>query len=377
MDRHRMKIAILTSSRADYGIYLPLLRTLEKEKEIDFEIIAFGTHLAKDFGNTIDQILADGFSVSYSIDTLPKGDTAIDITCSLSKTIATFGKFWDAHRLEYDWVLCLGDRYEMFGAVTAGIPFGIRFAHIHGGETTLGAMDNIFRDAITHASKLHFTSCEQHRQRVENLISGSKNVYNVGALSLENLANIPLYSIKEFKDYFFVDLSVPTILSTIHPETVNPENNQNFVEEYSKAILSLEDYQILITLPNTDTNNSVIRERLLKLPGETQNRVICIENLGTRGYFSAMKHCCFIMGNSSSGIIEAASFGKYVINIGDRQKGRFCSENMINTSFNSSKINEIIKSIPKQPFQGKNIFYKPDSSKIIIKIIKETSVSNL
>lgn len=366
-----MKIAILTSSRADYGIYLPLLRTLEKEKEIDFEIIAFGTHLAKDFGYSIDQILADGFSVSYSIDTLPKGDTAFDISYSLSKTIAAFGTFWLAHAHEYDWVFCLGDRYEMFGAVTAGIPFGIRFAHIHGGETTLGAMDNIFRDAITHASKLHFTSCEKHKKRVEELISKDQNVFNVGALSLENLTTIPLYSIKEFNDIFSINLSLPTILTTLHPETVHPENNKKNIDEFAKAILDLEKFQVLITLPNADTGNSVIRKRLLMLPKETQNRVVCIENFGTRGYFSAMKYCSFLMGNTSSGIIEAASFGKYVINIGDRQKGRVCGDNIIHIPFISSKISEVINSIPTQKYKGENIFCHANTSVTIIQILKK------
>jgi len=371
-----MKIAILTSSRADYGIYLPLLKVLDNTTGIDFEIIAFGTHLSPDFGYTLNQIIYDGFKVHHTINALPKGDTAYDIATAISVTIAEFAQFWEQHTTDYNWVLCLGDRYEMFAAVTAGIPFGIRFAHIHGGETTLGAMDNIFRNAITHASVLHFTSCEEHKQRVEELISERGNVFNTGALSLENLKTISLFSKVEFKNIFSIDLSTPTILATIHPETIKPENNQNHIEEFSKAILALKEYQVVITLPNADTNNSIIRKRLLKLPEETQNRVICIENLGTRGYFSAMKHCSFLMGNTSSGIIEAASFGKFVINLGNRQKGRNCGRNIIHIPFNCQQICQTVKEISETEYKEGNLYYQPNTSKLIIQELKKRSIEN-
>jgi GDP/UDP-N,N'-diacetylbacillosamine 2-epimerase (hydrolysing) len=377
MGRHLMKIAILTSSRADYGVYLPLLKALDKITDIDYEIIAFGTHLSPDFGYTIDQIKSDGFKVLHTINALPKGDTPYDIATAISLTMAEFAKFWEQHSTDYHWVLCLGDRYEMFAAVTSGIPFGIKFAHIHGGETTLGAMDNIFRNNITHASTLHFTSCEQHKQRVEELISGSKNVFNVGALSLENLATISLFSIEEFKDIFSIDLTIPTILTTVHPETIHPENNRNHIEEFARAILTLSKYQVLITLPNADTGNSVIRERLLKLPKETQNRVICVENLGTRGYFSAMKHCSFLMGNTSSGIVEAASFGKFVINIGERQKGRICGGNVIHIPFNSEQICQAVKTITGAKYKGENLYFQTNTSELIIQELKKMSIENI
>lgn len=377
MGGYRMKIAILTSSRADYGIYLPLLKTLDKTHEIQFEIIAFGTHLSQDFGHTIDQIKNDGFHVKHTLNTLPSGDTPLDITVAISKTISEFAHFWERHAIEYTWVLCLGDRYEMFAAVTAGIPFGVKFAHIHGGETTLGAMDNVFRNAITHASKLHFTSCEQHKRRVEELISDNKNVFNVGALSLENLASIPLYSVKEFMDIFAIDLTLPTILTTVHPETVHPERNKNHIEELSKSLFSLEKYQVLVTLPNADTYNSEIRKRLLTLQGETQNRVVCVENLGTRGYFSAMKHCAFLLGNTSSGIVEAASFGKYVINLGDRQKGRICGINIIHIPFCHEKIFQAVKAINDTEYMGENIFYQPHTSESIIENLKTSNLENI
>ncbi len=372
-----MKIAILTSSRADYGVYVPLLKTLDKTVDLEFDIIAFGTHLSHEFGYTIDQILKDGFNVKYKLKTTPKGDSAVDISKAIAKTIAEFSDFWDKYSTKYDWVLCLGDRYEMFAAVTAGIPFGINFAHIHGGETTLGAMDNIFRNSITHASKLHFTSCEQHKSRVEELISSQKNVFNVGALSLENLKSISLYSIEEFKDQFSIDLSPPTILTTIHPETIHPENNQQNIEAFSNAILRLNEFQVLVTLPNADTSNAVIRDRLLRLSAETQNRIICVENLGTRGYFSAMKHCALMIGNTSSGIIEAASFGKYVLNLGDRQKGRICGENVIHVPFNSEQIYQETITFSKIEYEGCNLFFKPDTSNAIINELKKAYRENI
>lgn len=372
-----MKIAILTSSRADYGIYLPLLKVLKTTPDIDFEIIAFGTHLSHDFGHTIDQIKNDGFEVNHTLNTLSTGDTPFDIATAISKTIAEFAKFWKQHSNEYNWVFCLGDRYEMFAAVTSGIPFGIKFAHIHGGETTLGSMDNIFRNAISHASILHFTSCEQHRQRVEELIHKNENTLNVGALSLENLDTISLLTIEEFQNTFSIDLSIPTILTTVHPETIHPENNRNQIEEFAKAILSLSEFQVLITLPNADTANSIIRKRLLKLPIETKNRVICIENLGTRGYFSAMNHCILLMGNTSSGIIEAASFGKFAINLGSRQKGRICGDNVIHIPFKHEQISQTVRAIARKKYIGENIYYQSNTAALILEKIKLMNFENI
>lgn len=365
------RIAILTSSRADYGIYLPLLKALNQDSFFEVKIIAFGTHLSPFHGNTINQILNDGFDVQFRIESMLAGDSPNAISTAIALTTLKFTDFWENHKNDFDLVICLGDRFEMFAAVTAGIPFNISFAHIHGGEKTLGAIDNIFRHAITLASKVHFVSCKQHGERVTELTELKNNIFDIGALSLDNLNSLSLLSKEEFHSKFKVDLNLPTILVTVHPETVSPEMNEIYIEELADTLMEIQKFQVLITLPNADTSGSIIRKRLLQLPVESGNRILCFENLGSQGYFSALKFCSFLLGNTSSGIIEAASFGKWVINLGNRQKGRNQSENIFNVPFNKSLIIETVEKIEKNPdYTGENIYYKGNAAKNICSILK-------
>jgi GDP/UDP-N,N'-diacetylbacillosamine 2-epimerase (hydrolysing) len=365
------RIAVLTSSRADYGIYMPLLKSLKSDSFFGLTIIAFGTHLSPFYGYTLTQILNDGFEVPYTIESLVDGDSDNAVSTSMALTSLKFSDFWKQHQKDFDLVFCLGDRYEMFAAVIAGIPYGLNYAHLHGGEKTMGAIDQIFRHSITLASKYHFVSCEEHAIRVSELIESEKNIFNVGALSLDNLASLPLFTKEEFLERFGVDLNKPTILVTVHPETTSPEVNASHAEELAKTLLELKNYQVLISLPNADTDGFVIRRRLLELVAESANRISCHENLGTQGYFTAMKYCSFLLGNTSSGIIEAASFQKWVINAGNRQQGRIQSNNTINIPFKKGLFHEAIKKIEQSPvYTGANIYYKENVAKSICSILK-------
>ncbi|BBE16220.1 UDP-N-acetylglucosamine 2-epimerase [Aquipluma nitroreducens] len=365
------RIAILTSSRADYGIYLPLLKALEDDPFFELQIIVFGTHLSPFHGYTINQILNDGFEVSFQIESMLTGDSPNAISTAMALTSLKFADFWKEHKTDFDLVFCLGDRYEMFAAVTSGIPFNIPFAHLHGGEKTLGAIDNIFRHAITLASKYHFVSCKEHGERVAELIESKDNIFDIGALSLDKLKTLPLLSIEDFNIKFGVNLNQPTILVTVHPETVTPEKNQKNVEELAATLLELEKYQVIITLPNADTNGTLIRKKLLQLPAESVNGIFCFENLGSQGYFTAVKYCSFLLGNTSSGIIEAASFGKYVINLGNRQEGRKQSQNIYNMPFNKTMIVQSVAEIENNPdYLGENIYYKGNAAQTICFFLK-------
>ncbi len=206
-----MKIAVLTSSRADYGIYQPLLKRLNHEHSIDLSIIAFGSHCSEKFGYTVNQIEEDGFEVSYKISNLLEGDTPLDIAKTYANTLTLFSDFWDLHP-DFDWVFCLGDRFEMAAAVNAGIPFGIRFAHIHAGETTLGAIDNIYRHQISLTAKLHFVATERYAERIHELIGKKGTTELVGSLSLENSQALSFLSKSEFREKWSIDLEIPTIL---------------------------------------------------------------------------------------------------------------------------------------------------------------------
>lgn len=368
------RIAILTSSRADYGIYLPLLKVLKEDSFFDLQIIAFGTHLSPFHGYTINQILNDGFEVSYQIESMLTGDSPNAISTAMALTSLKFADFWKDHQQNFDLVFCLGDRYEMFAAVIAGIPFNIPFAHLHGGEKTLGAIDNIFRHAITLASKYHFVSCKEHGERVAELTESKDNIFEIGALSLDNLTSLTLLSKEDFYIKFGVDLDEQTILVTVHPETVTPEMNGIYVEELTTTLLELKNYQVIITLPNADTSGFIIRNRLLKLPEQSGNRILCFENLGSQGYFTVLKFCTFLLGNTSSGIIEAASFGKYVVNLGNRQEGRKQSLNCYDVPFDRTMIVQSVAEIENKPvYSGENIYFKGNAAKNICSILKKIS----
>ncbi|MBL4652672.1 MAG: UDP-N-acetylglucosamine 2-epimerase (hydrolyzing) [Flavobacteriales bacterium] len=351
-----MRISVLTSSRADYGIYYPLLKQFQSDPYFDLNIIVFGTHLSKDYGFTLQNIIDDKFYVGYKVETLTAGDTAQDIAKSMALTMHKFGDIWEQENDKTDLILCLGDRYEMFAAVSASVPFNIPVAHIHGGEVTLGAIDNVFRHSLTLMSKYHFTSTTNHLEKVQNMIGQKDNVYSVGSLSLDNLHEIKLLNLAEFKLKFNIDLSKKTLLVTFHPETVSFQENADYVKELVEVFKTIEGFQVLITMPNSDTMGSVIRKAFKELDKES-DYVIIVENFGLHGYFSAMKHCKFLLGNTSSGIIEAASFNKYVINIGNRQKGRTAGGNIIDVHIQKEAILRKIEHVDKLgEYTGINIY---------------------
>lgn len=367
-----MRVGVLTSSRADYGIYLPLLRKLRDDEFFELSIIAFGTHLSTYHGETITQIYKDDFEVKYKIESLLLTDTAESISTSMGLTTIKFATFWNEHASDFDLIFCLGDRFEMFSAVIAGIAFNIPFAHLHGGETTLGAIDNIFRHSITMATKYHFVATEAFAERVTQMLDSADGVHWVGALSLDNLDEMELLSVKDFQKIWNIDLSKTTILTTFHPETICHEENISYAQEIVKVVKCNQNYQFLITLPNADTAGSGIR-RVFEAELRNLNNVFLIESLGSQSYFTAMKHCSFLLGNTSSGIIEAASFGKYVINLGDRQKGRIHGENVIQTKIELAEIMDVIRRLEQSSiFTGNNIYRKRNSADQIIEILKRS-----
>lgn len=320
-------VTVLTSSRADYSIYKPLLQLLQQDSDINLQLIVFGTHTSKAYGYTADAIRKDGFTITRELPFVLDSSSPATIALSMAKTVEQFSQVWQ--QLHSNLILCLGDRYEMFAAVAASIPFSIPVAHIHGGETTLGAMDNIFRHSLTHMAGIHFAGTEVYKQRITELTGTNTNVYNTGALSIDNLAHLQLLSLAEFEQQFAVNMSFPTILTTFHPETVSYEKNEQYARELAASFTTLaKEFQIIITMPNADTMGNVIRETLQTVAAKIPERVFAFENLGTIGYLSAMKHCALLLGNTSSGFAEASYFPKWVINLGNRQDGRLITDNI-------------------------------------------------
>lgn len=364
-----MKIAVLTSSRADYGIYQPLLKALEADPFFDLRLIVFGSHLAKNFGLTINQIINDGYIIDHKIDEMPADDSPLGISASIGKTIKAFGQVWKSS--SYDLVLALGDRFEMFAAVVSGLPFNVRFAHIHGGETTLGAIDDAFRHSISLMSEYHFTSAETYKNRVAQIIGKDQKIFNTGSLGIDFLSSLELLSKEEFKIRYNIDLTRSFILSTIHPETVSFERNAAYMDEFVKAMMMLDGYQIIVTMPNADTSGMVIREKLHSLSKERDN-VILVENFGSVGYLSCMKHCEMLIGNTSSGFYDASFFPKWVINLGDRQKGRIRTPNILDVEFDTDDITKAIELISGKPLPlFEPVYGDGHAASKIIKILKD------
>jgi len=365
-----MKIGLLTSSRADFGIYLPIAKALENDPFFHLEIIAFGTHLSENHGETISEIKQNGFETIHEIKTLPKSDSALHISESIGETIKSFSKFWDTNK--FDLVFCLGDRYEMFAAVSASTPFNVKFAHLHGGETTLGAIDNGYRHALSLFSKMVFVSTEEYKKRAVEIVEDSVQVLNVGALSVDNLKKVNFLTKAQFKDKFNIDLEIPTLLSTFHPETVALSKNKDYIQELVEAFKVLEnDFQILITLPNTDTMGQMIRDHLLEY-GKNNPKVKIVESLGMLGYLSAIKHCEMLVGNTSSGFVEATYFPKYVVNLGNRQSGRIITENIKTIDIFKSEIVNTVKTLQSKPnLQDLNVYGKGNTASLIIDVLKK------
>jgi GDP/UDP-N,N'-diacetylbacillosamine 2-epimerase (hydrolysing) len=364
----KLKIGILTSSRADYGIYYPLLMKMKADAYFKMHLLAFGTHLSGKFGQTFRQIEADGFEISHSIDTLAENDTAGGIVRSMAKTLAAFSDLWDME--SFDLLIALGDRYEMFSAVSSSVPFNIPVAHIHGGETTLGAIDNSFRHCITTMSELHFASCEEYKRRVVEIKGNEQGVFNTGALSIDNLASMDFLSVDDFYKKYKIDLSIPTILFTFHPETVSYSRNEEYIRTIVEALKELNKYQIIITMPNADTSGSIVRTSLESFVSASQN-VYGIESFGSTAYLSCMKHCAFMLGNTSSGFVEASWFPKAVINIGDRQKGRILTSNIRSCRIDKEEILSSVNELDKIDLKpGENIYGDGNAAEKILSIIK-------
>jgi len=361
-------VGVLTSSRADFGIYYPLLKKMDNHKYINLEIIAFGTHLDKNYGKTINEIYSLGFKVKHQIKTSTSNKNPYQTSKSMGNTMLKFSEFWKNN--QFDLVICLGDRYEMFAAVSASLPFELNLAHIHAGETTLGAIDNVFRHSISLMCKHLFVSTEKYRTRAIELNNNPEVVHNVGALSVDNLEKLNYYSIEKFNQKYDIDLNKPTILSTFHPETISLSKNKQHINE---LIMSFEElrksYQIVITMPNSDTMGDMIRKKLIDY-AEGLDEVKLIESFGMKGYLSCMKHCSFLLGNTSSGFVEALYFPKKVINLGQRQSGRIVTENILNTQIKKESIIEAVKKTEKIVlYEHKNIYKNGNTANNILDVI--------
>lgn len=318
-------IGVVTTSRADYGIYLPVLRRIQDEPGLALRLLVTGMHLSRRFGMTVKDIEADAFVISERVKMLSNLDDPQAIAKAMARGTAGFAEVFARSRP--DILVVLGDRFEMHAAAIAALPFKIPVAHIHGGELTEGAIDDALRHSMTKLSHLHFVATEDYGRRLVQMGEEPWRVTIAGAPSLDNLANLKRLSSADLEIRFGLRVTTDTILVTFHPATLEFEDAGRQVEELMTA-LKVSGRPIIFTMPNADTGGQVIREHIRRFI-RSEPSAQWVESLGTEGYFSVLALCAAMVGNSSSGLLEAPSFGLPVVNVGSRQRGRVRGANVI------------------------------------------------
>nr|MBI3612712.1 UDP-N-acetylglucosamine 2-epimerase (hydrolyzing) [Nitrospirota bacterium] len=342
------EIAVVTVGRSDWGIYLPLLRSIKAHHDLRLRIIASGMHLSPEFGLTVRDIEAAGFEVFERVESLLASDTPEGIAKSMGVGVLGFAQLFSRYRP--DILVVLGDRFDMLPAALAALPFRIPIAHLHGGEVTEGVIDEAIRHTLSKMSHLHFVATEQYADRLRRMGEEHWRILVSGTPALDGIAQTPLMSEEKIQEWFGIDPRSPVLLVTYHPVTLEGDHTEQQVGQLLEA---LEKYGLpcLFTYPNADPGGRIIIERIEGYcQAHPSSRII--KNAGQRGYWSLMGVVSAMVGNSSSGIIEAPSFGLPVVNIGNRQKGRIQARNVINCGYRQDEISEAIRKALEPTFRA-------------------------
>jgi len=374
------KICIVTGSRAEYGLLFRLMKEIDNDPALDLQVIVTGMHLSHEFGSTSQQIEKDGFKIDKKIEMLLSSDTAIGVCKSMGLATISFPEAYID--LNPDIVVLLGDRFETFCAASTAHVSRIPIAHIHGGEITSGIMDEAFRHSITKMSQLHFTSTEEYRKRVIQLGENPDRVFNVGALSIENIRKLKLLGLKELEDAINFSIGEKAILVTFHPVTLEKNTSEEQFQNLIEAIDEFPNLRIIFTKANADTEGRIINKKIDAYVKKNPNNSVAFTSMGQIRYLSAMKHVNAVVGNSSSGIVEAPSFSVPTLNIGDRQKGRVRAPSIIDCFSNEESILSGLKRVLSQDFKQStkgvtNPHEKEKAAYHIKEIIKNTCLNNI
>lgn len=376
----KKKVCVVSGTRAEYGLLFWTMKSLQDNPLIDLYVCVTGMHLSPEFGLTYRQIENDGFKIDQKIEMLLSSDSSVGISKSIGLGIIGFAEFYE--RINPDWVLVLGDRYEIFSAVTAAMISRIPIAHCHGGEATEGLIDEAIRHAITKMSHLHFTSTEEYRNRVIQLGEHPDRVFHVGALGIENINRLPLQAKEEFEESIHFKLGDINFLVTFHPVTLENETAEKQFSDLLAALDQFPDAKIIFTKPNADNDGRIIIQLIDNYVKRNPLKTSAFISLGQLRYLSAIKHCQVVIGNSSSGLIEVPSFKKPTINIGDRQKGRILADSVISCETNQESIVRAIELALSSEFQIKlkdiiNPYGVKNSSDVIVQTLLDTPQKNI
>ena len=373
------KVCVVTGSRAEYGLLRWVIEGIRDSASLELQLVVTGTHLSHEFGFTVQEIERDGFAIDYRVEMLLSSDTSVGVSKSLGLGVIGFADALET--LKPDVVLVLGDRYEIFAAATAAMIARIPIAHIHGGELTEGAVDDAIRHAITKMSHLHFVAAEDYRDRVIQMGEQPDRVFNVGGLGVEAVKRTKLMSRSEVEDSLGVKFISPSFLITFHPVTLEPNTSATHFEDVLEDLRDLNDAQFLFTMPNADTEGRRIRSLIESFCADVANAHY-FESLGQRLYLSTMAQVSGVVGNSSSGLLEAPAVGVGTVNIGTRQDRRIKASSVVDCGTQREDVVKALRRLTSESFRKGlvdliNPYGRGDASTKIISVLEEQTASVL
>ena len=375
----KRKICVVIGTRAEYGLLYWLMKEIKSDNDLELQLIVTGMHLSPEFGLTHKAIEKE-FKINKKIEMLLSSDTPIGISKSMGLAQISFSEAYED--LKPDIIVVLGDRYEIFSAVSAAMIARIPIAHLHGGEATQGLIDEPIRHSITKMSHLHFTATKEYKNRVIQLGEHPSRVFNVGGMGIENIKRLKLLSKEEFEKSINFKLNKKNILVTFHPVTLENSTAKEQFQELLDAIDELEETNIIFTKANSDTDGRIINQMIDEYVAKNPHKSIGFTSLGQQRYLSALQYVDAVVGNSSSGLAEAPSFKIGTINIGDRQKGRIKASSVIDCEPNKSSIKQAFNKLYSKEFQKTlantvNPYGDGCVSKKIVDILKSVDLENI
>lgn len=376
------KICIVTGTRADYGILSGLMRLIDQDPAMKLQIVATNMHLSPEYGMTVDEIEKDGFRVDRRVEMLLSSDTPTGTVKSMG--LASIG-FADAfEQLAPDIIVILGDRYEMLAAASAALIFGIPVAHLHGGEITEGAYDDAIRHAITKLSYYHFTSTEEYRRRVIAMGEEPWRVFYAGSPAVDAISRFAPMPLADLEGSLGVKLDDDFLLVTFHPVTMQPGEGERqtraLLHALDETVMKDANYtkiKVLFTMPNSDTDGRSVARIIREWCDRNAGRALAVTSLGRDRYYSALAHCAAVVGNSSSGLIEAPSFGVPTLDIGDRQKGRAAGNTVTHCAAEERAITSGLRHVLSEDtrnqcrLSGVNPYHRPGTLELIHRVLAE------
>lgn len=376
------KICVVTGTRAEYGLMSRLIRLINDSDKTLLQLIATNMHLSPRFGNTYQEIEADGIKIDKKVPIIDDNapDTAVETLNSMSRALSGFAEAYN--ELKPDLIVVLGDRYEILAAATAALIERIPVAHLHGGEITEGAYDDAIRHSITKMSHLHFTSTEEYRKRVIQLGEEPERVFNVGALGVENIKKLPLMSKEDIEKGIDFKIDQKTILVTYHPVTLGNRTAKDYIDDFIAALEERKELRVIFTMPNSDTGGQFIVDAINGFVERNADRAKAYKSLGVLRYLSVMQQVAAVVGNSSSGLLEVPSFGIPTLNIGDRQNGRIAAESVWNCASDKTSVLEGFDKVLSKEFRDlayvvHNPYEKANTAEEIFKVISTYPLEGL